>query len=139
MAQLEKTPEEFSAFAEFLDSRHLSRVDIPPLTRDLCQNVANFCSFLEKVKGLFNRFGNDRTLRTFFRPFALSRPTIGFEENIAWYGVWDTRDERWAYAGFFIKGDVTGLYVDAEYPGDKRDECANLATKQRRRWKRRTD
>ena len=57
----------------------------------------------------------------------MSRPTIGFEENIAWYGVWDTRDERWAYAGFFIKGDVTGLYVDAEYPGDKRDECAKLS------------
>jgi hypothetical protein len=127
-AQSEKTPGGFSAFAEFLDSRHLSRVDIPPLTRDLRQNLAKSAPFFEKVKGLFDRFANDRILRTFFRPFALLRPTVGFDvdENIAWYGVWDTRNERWAYAGFFITSDLTGLYVDTEYPGERRDECAKL-------------
>jgi hypothetical protein len=45
---------------------------------------------------------------------------------MAWYGVWDTRNGRWAYAGFFINEDATGLYADMEYPGDRRDERAKL-------------
>lgn len=127
-AQSEKTLEEFSAFAEFLDSHHFSRVEIPPLTRDLRENVAKSAPFLAKVGDLFDRFVSDRVLRTFFRPFALRRPNVDFDfdENIAWYGVWDRRNGHWAYAGFFIKGDVTGLYVDTEYPGDRRDECAKF-------------
>lgn len=125
-SESDKTPSEFLAFAQFLDSRHLSRVDIPPLTRDLRQNVEKSAPFFAKAKVLFQRFANDRVLRTFFRPFALWRPNVDFDENVAWYGVWDTRDGHWAYAGFFIKGNLTGLYVDAAYPGERRDECAKL-------------
>jgi hypothetical protein len=101
-------------------------VEIPPLTRDLRENVAKSGPFLAELKVFFNRFAHDRVLRTFFRPFALWRPNIDFDENFVWYGVWDTRNGRSTFAGLFIKSDLTGLYVEMDYPGERRDECAKL-------------
>ena len=87
---------ELLGFAEFLELRHLSPVDMPPLTRDLWSILPGLLHSSQRSRRLFDRFANDRILKTFFRRFALSRPTVGFDydENMAWYGIWDTRKGR---------------------------------------------
>jgi hypothetical protein len=107
---------ELRGFAEFLELRHLSPVDMPPLTPDLMEHFTQAAPFLAKAKPLFERFENESSLKKFFRRASFERPLIDYDEdtNTAWYGVWDNRDGRFAYAGFFSRGGSADLYAEVE-------------------------
>jgi hypothetical protein len=121
-----KEPREFSAFADFLKLNYLSSMNIPPITSGIIENFQRTAPFLSSAKTLFARFSNDEVLKSFFRPLVLERPDVDFDKNGAWYGVGDSRRSRWAYAGFFMKGKLAGLYVDVEYAGNRLNETSKL-------------
>jgi hypothetical protein len=119
---------ELLGFVEFLELRHLSPVDMPPLTADLMEHFAQAAPFLAKAKTLFERFENESCLKKFFRRASFERPLIDYDEkpNTTWYGIWDNRDGRFAYAGFFIKNGLAGLYAEVELRSKKSMVVAKL-------------
>jgi hypothetical protein len=119
---------ELRGFAEFLELRHLSPVDMPSFTPDFIQHFAESAPFLAKAKQLFERFENESCLKKFFRRISFERPVIDHDKNnnAAWYGIWDYRDGRGAYAGFFIKNGSAGLYAELELPREKGRVLAKL-------------
>ena len=119
---------ELLGFAEFLELRHLSPVDMPPLTPDLMEHFAQSAPFLAKAKTLFERFEKESCLKKFFRRVSFERPLIDHDEtpNTAWYGIWDNRDGRFAYAGFVIKNGLAGLYAEVELRREKSQVLAKL-------------
>jgi hypothetical protein len=119
---------ELRGFAEFLELRHLSPVDMPPLTSDLMEHFAQAAPFLAKAKRLFERFENESCLRKFFRRASFERPLVDHDEdtNTTWYGIWDNRDGRFAYAGFSIKNGFAGLYAEVELRREKSQVLAKL-------------
>ncbi len=117
---------ELLGFAEFLDLRHLSPVDMPSLTPDLMEHFARSAPFLAKAKALFERFEKETCLKRFFRRTSFERPVIDYDENVAWYGIWDSRDGREAYAGLFIKDGAARLYAEVELRREKSRVLAKL-------------
>ena len=119
---------ELLGFAEFLELRHLLPVDMPPLTPDLMEHFAQSAPFLAKAKTLFERFEDEGCLKKFFRRASFERPLIDHDEtpNTAWYGIWDNRDGRFAYAGFVIKNGLAGLYAEVELRRKKSQVLAKL-------------
>ena len=62
---------ELLGFAQFLELRHLSPVDMPPLTANVMKHFAQAAPFLAKAKTLFERFENENCLKKFFRRASL--------------------------------------------------------------------
>ena len=125
----------FQAFADFLSLNHLSAMNIPAITPQLMNDFQAAAPFLNSAKQLFARFKNDEVLKRFFRPLILERPSIDLDDNGAWYGVGDSRRGRWAYAGFFIRDNLAGLYIDAEYPGSRTTDEQKLGDNARQALK----
>jgi hypothetical protein len=119
---------ELLGFAEFLELRHLLPVHMPPLTPDLMEHFAQAAPFLAKAKKLFERFENESCLKKFFRRAGFERPLVDHDEDtdVTWYGIWDNRDGRFAYAGFFIKNGFAGLYAEVELRREKSQVLAKL-------------
>ncbi len=90
------------------------------------EHFAQSAPFLAKAKALFERFEKESCLKRFFRRTSFERPVIDYDENAAWYGIWDYRDGRWAYAGFFIKNGSAGLYAEVGLRREKSRVLAKL-------------
>jgi MmeI, N-terminal domain len=69
---------------------------------------------------------DESCLKKFFRRTSFERPVIDHDKNAAWYGIWDNRDGRYAYAGFFIKNGSPGLYAEVELRREKSRVLAKL-------------
>jgi hypothetical protein len=117
---------EFSAFAGFLRLNHLSFMKAPPITQTVIKTFQQAAPFLAGAKEVFGRFSNDEVLKKFFRPLALSSPAVDFDDKASWYGVGQNQTDHWAYAGFFMKDDVAGLYADVQYSGNREADVENF-------------